>query len=68
MALPIKLILPTQDLVITNDQSKSESNNPTKTNQIVQSGSQAAQQQQNAVSPQGQDARLLLEKGAGKRT
>ena len=80
LALPIKLILPTQDLSITtneNDQIKVngavESTQHTKTNggqsvhQTTQSQTVAAQQQhQNSNSAQVSDARVLLEKGAGK--
>jgi hypothetical protein len=88
LALPIKLILPTQDLSITtneNDQIKvnggvDSSTQHAKTNgqsvhQTTQSQTVAAQQQQqhqqqqqqqNSNSAQVSDARVLLEKGAGK--
>jgi hypothetical protein len=80
LALPIKLILPTQDLTTYNSISEqngkvngnSELTSNTKANsQSIQSTSQTVAspqlQQQNSNSAQISDARVLLEKGAGKK-
>ena len=65
LALPIKLILPLKDLIITaNDQpNKTNSNQSTTTKQV---NNQQQQQQHQQQQQQVQDARHLLEKGAGK--
>ena len=77
LALPIKLILPTQDLTTSNSISEqngkvngnSELSSNTKANsQSIQTTVASPQpQQQNSSSAQISDARVLLEKGAGKQ-
>ena len=73
LALPIKLILPSQDLTITSNEqsSKQETTSLRTNNEIVQATSnqptqQQQKQQQPVASSQVQDSRVLLEKGAGK--
>ena len=76
LALPIKLILPTQDLVLTNNSEQVKTEPPSsKSSQSISQQQQQQQQQQQPqqqqqqpqtpTSPQIQDARVLLEKGAG---
>lgn len=79
LALPIKLILPNQDLTTSNSiseqngkvngNSEFSSSNTKANSQIIQTTVASPQpQQQNSNSAQISDARVLLEKGAGKTT